>query len=95
MACAAIAATGKGGLGFDGTVGCLVADKSLTAHVITIDAKGKPKEDGSPPFSVFTTRYNPAQPGAEQGQQHTVPSQVLWRELKIKDVALISVDSHK
>jgi len=67
MACAAIAATGKGGLGFDGTVGCLVADKSLTAHVITIDAKGKPKEDGSPPFSVFTTRYNPAQPGAVTG----------------------------
>jgi hypothetical protein len=55
MACAAIAASD---LGFDGVCGRLVADKKLTAHVITIDAQGKPPADGSQPFSVFTTRLN-------------------------------------
>ena len=53
MAAAAIAAHT---LGFDGVCGRLVADKSLSAHVITIDAKGPLPSDGSAPFSVFTSR---------------------------------------
>jgi hypothetical protein len=53
MAAAAIAAHT---LGFDGVCGRLVADKRLSAHVITIEATGPPPPDGSPPFSVFTTR---------------------------------------
>ena len=66
MAAAAIAAYDS--LGFDGVTCRLVADFGLDAHVITIDAQGKKKEgSSSPPFRVFTERYNPAAPGAVTG----------------------------
>lgn len=60
IAAAALAAPD---LGFDGVVGCLVADTSLDAHVIEISAVGP----GNPAFTVHTVRFNPAQPGAVTG----------------------------
>lgn len=56
MACAAIA-----GLGFDATVARLVADKSLEAHVVTVDV------EGANGFKVSTVRTNPAKMGAVTG----------------------------
>ena len=58
MACAAIAAHN---LGFDKTIGSLVADKSLKAHIIDIDVEGP---NG---FLVNTKRINPAGTGAVTG----------------------------
>lgn len=76
MACAALAAHN---LGFDRTVGCLVADKSLHAHVITIEALGPVGADGDR-FQLMTRRYNPAQAGAVTGQA-TFAS--LWSSLLV------------
>jgi len=66
MACAALAGHN---LGFDKVQARLVADRKLEGHVIDIDLEGKsepgtPKEDV---FSVHTSRYNPAKPGAVTG----------------------------
>ena len=41
----------------------LVADLSLTAHVITVEVTGKPRPSGEV-FKVSTERYNPAATGA-------------------------------
>jgi aspartate dehydrogenase len=56
MACAAMA-----GVGFDKTHARLIADKSLTAHVVDINVEA---EAG---LSVRTERYNPAATGAVTG----------------------------
>jgi aspartate dehydrogenase len=48
-------------------LGCLIADKSLQAHVITIEALGPVPSDGGDRFAVTTTRHNPAKPGAVTG----------------------------
>jgi aspartate dehydrogenase len=65
MATAAIAAHT---LGFDGVRARLVADASLEAHVITVEAVGKAgSSSGGRPFRAFTERYNPAPPGAITG----------------------------
>ena len=61
MACAALAAASS--LGMDGTVGRLVCDPRLDAHVIEIEVVGP----GDPAFKVTTTRFNPAKPGAVTG----------------------------
>lgn len=58
MACAALAGFN---LGFDKVNAVLIADKSLEAHVIDIEVKGK---DG---FYVKTTRYNPSKMGSVTG----------------------------
>nr|XP_032815791.1 putative L-aspartate dehydrogenase [Petromyzon marinus] len=61
MAAAAMAAHN---LGFDGVTGRLVADSSLPDwHIVEIEVRGV----GDPPFSVTTTRRNPALPGAVTG----------------------------
>eukprot|EP01090_Pellita_catalonica_P019843 TRINITY_DN6869_c0_g1_i1.p1 TRINITY_DN6869_c0_g1~~TRINITY_DN6869_c0_g1_i1.p1 ORF type:complete len:288 (-),score=60.38 TRINITY_DN6869_c0_g1_i1:550-1413(-) len=62
MACAALAGYS---LGFDKVQARLIANTSLTAHVIDIDVKGPGSEEGC--FSVSTTRYNPAKTGAVTG----------------------------
>lgn len=64
MACAALAAHN---LGFDKTVGCLVADKSLEAHVVTIELFGPPVNEDGDRFHLITTRHNPAKTGARTG----------------------------
>jgi aspartate dehydrogenase len=63
MAAAALAAHT---LGFDKVHGELIVDSSLDAHVITVDAKGRPRPDGSC-FRAVSTRHNPAQHGAVTG----------------------------
>lgn len=63
MACAAIAAHN---LGFDGVVGCLVADPSLTTHVIEIEVAGP--GDSTEQFAVHTVRTNPASSGVVTGK---------------------------
>eukprot|EP01098_Paradermamoeba_levis_P000785 TRINITY_DN10917_c0_g1_i1.p1 TRINITY_DN10917_c0_g1~~TRINITY_DN10917_c0_g1_i1.p1 ORF type:complete len:312 (-),score=118.89 TRINITY_DN10917_c0_g1_i1:62-997(-) len=70
----AVAALAASRLGLDGVVGRLVVDSRLDAHIIEIEAFGpKPASPttstGKPsqPFSVKTTRYNPAAPGAVTG----------------------------
>jgi len=63
MAAAALAAHT---LGFDRVQGELIVDRSLDAHVITVDARGKPRPNGSY-FRALTTRTNPAQHGAVTG----------------------------
>ena len=65
MAAAALAAHDS--LGFDGVVARLIADASLDAHVITVDARGASPAGGSAPFRAVTERYNPAPPGAVTG----------------------------
>lgn len=60
MACAAIAGES---LGFGGVRAQLIANKSLEAHVITIDVRGV-NNNG---FRVSTERYNPAVVGAVTG----------------------------
>jgi predicted dinucleotide-utilizing enzyme len=62
----AVAAIATHSLGFDGVTGRLIADPSLLAHVITIDAQGAVGSDGQQ-FRVYTERYNPAPPGATTG----------------------------
>jgi len=70
MACAALAAHN---LGFDVVKARLVADKRLDAHVIDIQVFGPLKENPEEVFRVYTTRYNPAKPGAITGNA-TYPS---------------------
>ena len=65
MACAAISAPS---LGFDGVQCALIADRSLEAHVITIDVTGPTNKDTGEEFSVKTVRSNPAAVGAVTGQ---------------------------
>ncbi|XP_064392117.1 aspartate dehydrogenase domain-containing protein-like [Halichondria panicea] len=64
MACAAIAAHN---LGFDGVIGCLIADPNLESHVVEIEVVG-PGQKGNN-FSVKTVRNNPASAGAVTGKQ--------------------------
>lgn len=63
MACAAIASMSsvESPLGFEGTRGRLIADKSLQGHVVEVSAEG---QDG---FRVFSSRYKPAKIGAVTG----------------------------
>jgi aspartate dehydrogenase len=63
MAAAALAAAN---LGFDGTQCCLISDPALTAHVVIVEAEGRPGPDGQC-FSCRTVRFNPAPPGAVTG----------------------------
>nr|XP_048294128.1 putative L-aspartate dehydrogenase isoform X1 [Myodes glareolus] len=64
MAAAALAAPS---LGFDGVIGVLVADLSLTdMHVVDVELNGPPGPTGRR-FNVHTHRENPAQPGAVTG----------------------------
>merc|ERR1712080_657823 len=64
MAAAAVAATN---LGFDGTVGRLVADPGIQDwHVVEVDVEG-PVGPGGNKFSVRTVRSNPASVGAVTG----------------------------
>jgi len=63
MACAAIAAHN---LGFDGVQGCLIADRSLNAHIVEVDVTG-PTINENEEFTVRTVRYNPCQMGAVTG----------------------------
>jgi aspartate dehydrogenase len=60
MACAAMAAHT---LGFDGTIGRLIADRRLVTHEIEILALGKPAADGSQ-FRLALARSSPAPAGA-------------------------------
>ena len=53
-------------LGFDGVQARLVSDRSLDAHVITIEASGAPNAQGDA-FKISTERYNPAAVGAVTG----------------------------
>jgi predicted dinucleotide-utilizing enzyme len=68
MACAAMA-----GLGFDETRACLIADKSLTAHIVDIRVEDRYG------LLVRTERYNPAAAGAVTGDA-TYDS--FWSSLK-------------
>jgi aspartate dehydrogenase len=52
-------------LGFDSVRGVLVAEP-LDAHVVVVDARGPPRDDGLQ-FSVSTRRVNPAVVGAVTG----------------------------
>jgi aspartate dehydrogenase len=63
MAAAALAAEN---LGFDGVQARLVSDPSLAAHVVIVEAEGRPGADGSR-FTCTTVRTNPAAPGAVTG----------------------------
>ena len=65
MAAAALAAHET--LGFDGVVARLVADASLDAHVITVDARGPAPAAGGPGVRACLERFNPAPPGAVTG----------------------------
>ena len=53
-------------MGFDGLHAELVADETLQAHVIDIEAHGPLRPDGTS-LSVVTQRINPAAPGAVTG----------------------------
>lgn len=59
MACAALAGHT---LGLAGTIGRLVCDPSLDAHVIDIEVTGPSNAAGS--FRVSTERFSPCAPGA-------------------------------
>lgn len=61
MACAAMASHT---LGFDGTIGRLVADARLTTHEIEILALGKPNPSTGQQFRLNVTRSSPAPVGA-------------------------------
>lgn len=64
MAAAAVAAHN---LGFDNVEGCLISDSSLENwHIVEIEAKGHPKDDGSC-FTCSTVRKNPSALGAVTG----------------------------
>jgi len=63
MAAAAIAGAN---LGFDGVQACLISDPSLQAHIVVVEAEGRPGADGQR-FSCRTERVNPAAPGAVTG----------------------------
>jgi aspartate dehydrogenase len=62
MACCAMAAHT---LGFDGTIGRLVADANLTTHEIEIEALGKPNPVTGQQFRMHLTRSSPAPIGAK------------------------------
>lgn len=62
MAAAAIAS----GLGFERVRGRLVADPSAAAHVVVVEALGRPNPDGSQ-FRVESVRSNPAAAHAVTG----------------------------
>ena len=64
MAAAALAAHN---LGMDGTIGRLVVDPSLEAHIVEIEIEGSVSQAGAPPFRCITRRYNPAAVGAVTG----------------------------
>lgn len=64
MACAALASGSQ--LGFDKVEALLVADKSLTAHVIEVEVIGPTNSSGDT-FNVKTVRYNPAAQNAVTG----------------------------
>jgi aspartate dehydrogenase len=61
MACTALACHT---LGFDNTVGRLVADTSLTTHEIVIEARGRPNPATGQRFELNVTRSSPAPVGA-------------------------------
>jgi len=61
MACAAMACHT---LGFDGTVGRLVADSRLTTHEIEIEALGRPNAASGQQFRLLLSRSSPAPKGA-------------------------------
>ena len=63
IAAAALAAEN---LGMDGTVGRLVCDPTLEAHIVEVEVTGD-GPPGAPPFHCLTRRYNPAQAGAVTG----------------------------
>lgn len=63
MACAAIAGHN---LGFNGVVGCLVADPSLTTHIVEIEVTGP--GESTEQFKVHTVRTNPAASGVVTGK---------------------------
>ena len=62
MACLAVASN----LGFDAVEGTLIADKSISAHIIEIEMVGFPVRgrDEDDVFRLFTRRYNPCDPNA-------------------------------
>ena len=62
MACCAMASHT---LGFDGVIGRLVADASLTTHEIEIEALGKPNPVTGQQFRMHLTRSSPAPIGAK------------------------------
>eukprot|EP00605_Chrysophyceae_sp_TOSAG23-4_P000002 GSChrysophyteH1.ASY1.ANO1.2.1 assembled CDS len=61
MACCAMACHS---LGFDGVVGRLVADASLTTHEIVIDVEGIPNPSTGQRFQLHLARSSPAPKGA-------------------------------
>lgn len=54
-------------LGFDGVIGCLVSDPSLTCHIVEVEVTGPGTGDNH--FTVHTVRTNPASSGAVTGKQ--------------------------
>jgi aspartate dehydrogenase len=60
MACLAIASGDA--LGFDACHGILIADRTVSAHVIDITVRGKPIPGRDDVFEVTTRRYNPCDP---------------------------------
>ena len=65
MAAACLATPACGG--WDRVVGVLVADSSLTTHVIVVEAEGLPSPITGERLVVRTERVNPAAPGAVTG----------------------------
>jgi len=63
MAAAALAAAN---LGFDGVQAVLISDPALAAHIVIVEAEGRPGADGQR-FTCHTLRTNPAPPGAVTG----------------------------
>ena len=53
-------------LGMDGTIGRLVVDPDLEAHIVEVEVEGAGKP-GAPPFKCVTRRYNPAETGSVTG----------------------------
>ena len=58
----------RGGAAPSASIPAQVADASLDAHVITVEATGAVPAGGGPPFRCVSERYNPAPPGAVTGQ---------------------------
>jgi aspartate dehydrogenase len=63
----AVASLCASNLGFDEVQCSLVADKSLTAHVIEIIVVGPSETENKEEFKISTLRYNPAVTGAVTG----------------------------
>uniref|UniRef100_A0A1X7VAK4 Aspartate dehydrogenase domain-containing protein n=1 Tax=Amphimedon queenslandica TaxID=400682 RepID=A0A1X7VAK4_AMPQE len=70
-------------LGFDQVIGCLVADPSLTYHVVEVEVKGPGSDENH--FSVRVTRCTPAIVGEVTGKQtfFTFLSSLLGKNIKI------------